>query len=614
MKKIRTSLVWFLCFIIAFVIYTPNALAKAKSQTRYYYVTKVAYLYSSRSKSKKRLKKIDVNNTLSTKTPKSNQMYQVKYGGRIGYVYKSRLGTKAITLKRYTNRSSYIYSSNRADKKPMMKIAVDRKVITKSSQSAKMSKVIYGKTIGYIYNRNLSSKYVDYVSNYGSSQITRYDFSQIPKQQNSSQFRVPKFDASRIKNIPSAYNYATGSKSDMDVWDSWPLQNSDGTVAEYNGYHIVFAMAGRPNSGENYLYMFYQKVGDNSIDGWKNAGRVFSGVDLSNSSDSVLKNQTQEWSGTAYKIGNKIRLFYTSFSDKQSNGDNDFNQVLSTAQVDVDADLSSVKISGIEDHKSIFGGDGKTYQSIEQFRDEGLFNSGDNHGMRDPHYVEDNGHKYLIFQANTGSATGYQEYRSLYNKAYYGGDDAYFSSSKNSLLARTDKNHAILANAAIGIVELNDDYTLKKVMNPLLTANLVTEETERPNIVKIDGKWYLFAITKGYTERVDGFTADDNYMIGYVSDNLTGPYRPMNRTGLVLASTEGFNSRTYTYSYYAIPVSSGSNQLLITSYMTNRSISSTDHSTFAPSFLLSVNGDQTQVQPNSVLEQGQVMNGQNRSY
>jgi levansucrase len=452
-----------------------------------------------------------------------------------------------------------------------------------------MFKVTYNGTTGYIYKRNLSSGYSDYVRTYGTSQITRYDYSRIPDQVNDNRFKIPSFASQTIKNISSA--------SDMDVWDSWPLQNPDGTVAEYKGYHIVFAMAGADK-----IYMFYQKVGDTSIDSWKNAGRVFAGENLSNSSDEHLKNQNQEWSGSAYKIGNNIRLFYTGVASNHSDGRTGNEQVLTTAKIDVDANYSGLEVSDVEDHKSIFSGDGKTYQNFSQFQ----YGIGDNHCLRDPHYVEDNGRKYLVFEGNTGTENGYQEYRSLYNKAYYGGDDAYFNSSKNSLLARTDRDSVIKANAAIGIIELNDDYTLKTVMKPLVTANLVTDEIERPNVVKINGKWYLFTITKGYNQRVDGFPSDNTYMLGYAADNLTGPYKPLNDTGLVLTGNEGYNSRTYTYAYYGMPVSSGSNNLLITSYMTNRFISSTEHTTFAPSFLLTVNGDQTQVQQNSVLEQGQV--------
>jgi levansucrase len=452
-----------------------------------------------------------------------------------------------------------------------------------------MFKVTYGKTTGYIYKRNLSSGYSDYVRTYGTTQITRYDYSQIPTAQNDSQYSVPNFASKSIANISSA--------SDMDVWDSWPLQNPDGTVAEYKGYHIVFAM-----SGSSQLYLFYQKIGETSINSWQNAGRVFAGENLSNSSDEHLKNQNQEWSGSAYKIGNEVRLFYTGVDTEHPDGHTGNEQVLTTAKIDIDASYSGLEVSDIEDHKSIFSGDGKMYQNFSQFQN----GSGDNHCLRDPHYVEDNGRKYLVFEGNTGTADGYQEYRSIYNKAYYGGDDSYFKSSKNSLIARTDRDSVIKANAAIGIIGLNDDYTLKTVMKPLVTANLVTDEIERPNVVKINGKWYLFTITKGYTQRVDGFPSDNTYMLGYVSDNLTGPYKPLNKTGLVLVGNEGFNSRTYTYAYYGMPVSSGSNNLLITSYMTNRGISSTEHTTFAPSFLLTVNGDQTRVQTNSVLEQGQV--------
>ncbi|MFT8312372.1 MAG: glycoside hydrolase family 68 protein [Sporolactobacillus sp.] len=597
MRKVRTSLVICLCFIVAFVIYAPSA--QGKSKTRHYYVTKSAYFYNSNSKThKKRIQKIPLNTKLSTTTSKSYKMYQLKYNGRKGYVFKSKLGSNPTTLKRYTNRSSYIYSSSNASKKRLLKISVDRKVTTKSAQSAKMFKVTYGKTTGYIYKQNLSSSYSDYVRTYGTTQITRYDYSFIPNQVNDSRFKVPSFASKTIANISSA--------SSMDVWDSWPLQNPDGTVAEYKGYHIVFAMAGADK-----IYLFYQKIGDHSIDSWKNAGRVFAGENLSNSSDEHLKNQNQEWSGSAYKIGNEIRLFYTSVYGHSENGAYGNEQVLATAKVDVDTNESGIKISDIADHKSIFDGDGKTYQTFNQFSNLGMSNSGDNHCLRDPHYVEENGRKYLVFEGNTGTANGYQEYRALFNKAYYGGNDDYFNSSKNSLLARTDRNNVIKANAAIGIIELNDDYSLKSVMKPLVTSNLVTDEIERPNVVKINGKWYLFTITKGYNQRVDGFPSDNTYMLGYVSDNLTGPYKPLNKTGLVLVGNEGYNSRTYTYAYYGMPVSSGSNNLLITSYMTNRNISSTQHSTFAPSFLLTVNGDQTQVQQQSILEQGQVTTGSN---
>lgn len=84
----------------------------------------------------------------------------------------------------------------------------------------------------------------------------------MTEQQNDSKFKVPAFDESTIKNIPSAKGYdEKGNVIDLDVWDTWPLQNADGTVAEYNGYQIVFGLAGDPDRGwDTFIYMFYKKL------------------------------------------------------------------------------------------------------------------------------------------------------------------------------------------------------------------------------------------------------------------------------------------------------------------------------------------------------------------
>lgn len=444
----------------------------------------------------------------------------------------------------------------------------------------------------------------DFNKNYGVSHITRYDMLKIPGQQNSEQFKVPQFDASTIKNIASAKGYdKNGNLIDLDVWDSWPLQNADGTMANYHGYHVVFALAGDPkDANDTSIYLFYQKVGDTSIDSWKNAGRAFKDSDKFAANDPILKNQTQEWSGSATLTSDgKVRLFYTDFAGAQYG-----KQTLTTAQVNLSQpDSNTIKVDGVEDHKSIFDGDSKTYQNVQQFIDEGNYSSGDNHTLRDPHYVEDNGHKYLVFEANTGTEDGYQGDQSLYNKAYYGKSEAFFQTEKRKLLQSPKKHDASLANGALGIVELNNDYTLKKVMKPLITSNAVTDEIERANVFKKDGKWYLFTDSRGSKMTIDGIDKEDIYMLGYVSDSLTGPYKPLNGSGLVLHLDLDPKDVTFTYSHFAIPQPEGNN-VVITSYMTNRGFYADRHSTFAPSFLLNIKGSKTSVVKNSILAQGQL--------
>ncbi|MBG9472703.1 glycoside hydrolase family 68 protein [Priestia megaterium] len=444
----------------------------------------------------------------------------------------------------------------------------------------------------------------DFNNSYGISHITRDNMVKIPQQQNSDQFKVPAFDESTIKNIASAKGKdASGNTIDLDVWDSWPLQNADGTVATYHGYQIVFALAGDPkDSNDTSVYLFYKKAGDKSIDSWKNAGRVFKDSDKFVPNDPHLKNQTQEWSGSATltKDG-KVRLFYTDYSGKQYG-----KQTLTTAQVNMSQpNDNTLKVDGVEDYKSIFDGDGKIYQTVQQFIDEGGYDTGDNHTLRDPHYIEDNGHKYLVFEANTGTEDGYQGEDSLYNRACYGGNNPFFQSEKKKLLEGSNKEKASLANGALGIIELNDDYTLKKVMKPLITSNTVTDEIERANIFKKDGKWYLFTDSHGSKMTIDGIGQDDVYMLGYVSNTLTGKYKPLNDTGLVLHMNLDPKDKTFTYSHFAVPQTKGDN-VVITSYMTNRGFYEDNHSTFAPSFLVNIDDSKTSVVKDSVLEQGQL--------
>lgn len=449
----------------------------------------------------------------------------------------------------------------------------------------------------------------DYDQSYGISHLTRKDMLEIAKQENSAQFEVPSFDGSSIKNIASAKGYdKEGHLIDLDVWDSWPLQNADGTAAIYHGYHLVFALAGDPKNGnDTSIYLFYQKAGDTSIDSWKNAGRVFKDSDKNVPGDPYLKYQTQEWSGSATLTDDgKVRLFYTDFSGAPEDGGTGWGkQTLTTTQVNLSQDADSLHVDGVSDHKSIFDGDGKTYQNIQQFIDEGAYQSGDNATLRDPHYVEDNGHKYLVFEGNTGTEDGYQGEDQLNNRAYYGGNENFFQKERSNLLQSPKKNLATLANGALGIIELNNDYTLKKVMKPLITANTVTDEIERANIFKKNGKWYLFTDSRGSKMTIDGIGDKDIYMLGFVANSITGPYKPLNRSGLVLHLDLDPNALTFTYSHFAVPQPKG-NDVVITSYMTNRGFFSDHQSTFAPSFLLKITGDKTSVVPNSTLDQGQL--------
>lgn len=447
----------------------------------------------------------------------------------------------------------------------------------------------------------------DYKESYGFSHITRTDALKIPEEQIKERFKVPQFDASTIQNLPSAKGYdENGNVIDMDVWDTWPLQNADGTVADYHGYQIVFGLAGDPDRGwDTFIYMYYKKIGDTSIDAWKNAGRVFKNTDKDVPNDLILNQQAEEWSGSStLTTDGHIRLFYTNRHGWDPANGFYGKQTLTTAQINVsELPEDTLKVDGVEDFKSIFDGDGKMYQTVDQAFGGGDYS--DNHTLRDPHYVEDNGHKYLVFEANTGTETGYQGEDAFNNREFYEGSKKFFQAEREKLLQSPNKKSASLANGALGIIELNDDYTLKQVMKPLIASNTVTDEIERANVFKLNGKWYLFTDTRGAKMVVDGVDAEDIYMLGYVSDSLTGPYKPLNGTGLVLHQDLDPKDVTWTYAHFAIPQVQGNN-VVITSYMTNRGMFEDHHATFAPSFLVNIKGSKTSVVKDSILAQGQL--------
>ncbi|SEI10299.1 levansucrase [Halobacillus karajensis] len=450
----------------------------------------------------------------------------------------------------------------------------------------------------------------DTKEDYGISHITRADMEAMAKQHGNDNFEVPKFDASTIQNIPSAAKVTeNGEEIKLDVWDTWPLQNADGTVAEYQGYHLLFGLAGKPGHPEDtHIYLFYKKADETSIDAWKNAGRVFDENDKFEANDQFLKDQSEEWSGSAtFTSDGEIRLFYTNRTEFNVDKEQYGKQTLTTAQVNVsEANNETIRVDGVEDHKSIFEGqDGSIYQNVMQAFGGETINWKENHTLRDPHYIEEDGHKYLVFEANTGTNYGYSGEESLYNKAFYGNSEKFFRTEKEQLLNSSKKEYAELANGAIGIIEITDDYELKKVMEPLVASNTVTDEIERPNIFKKDGKWYLFTSARGSKMTIDGIDEEDIYLLGYVSNSLTGEFKPMNKTGIVLHHDLDPYDITWNYAHYVIP-QEGTDETVVTSYMTNRGYFKDHKSTFAPSFKLELNGKKSSVVENGILDQGQI--------
>lgn len=429
------------------------------------------------------------------------------------------------------------------------------------------------------------------------TRLTYRDFQSVAEtlEKQDPNYAVPFFNASQIKNMPAAYtkDAQTGEYADLDIWDSWPVQDAKtGQVSDWNGYQLVIAMMGIPSENDSHLYLLYNKYGDNNFANWKNAGPIF-GYNAT-----PLR---QEWSGSAtVNSDGTIQLYYTQVDTTKGTN----HQKIASAVLTLDHTNNTVSIAHVDKDHVIFEGDGYHYQTYQQWV---ATNKGaDNVAMRDAHIIEnDKGERYLVFEASTGKEN-YQGEDQIFNWKNYGSSAEYNTKSLFDILGNDDiKSRATWANAAIGILKLNNNEKypeVAEVYTPLLTAAMVSDEIERPDVVKLGDKYYLFAATRlnrgsnDYAWMRDNYAVGDNVaMLGYVSDELTGDYKPLNGSGVVLTASVPANWRTATYSYYAVPVAGYNDRVLVTAYMTNRGgvAGEGKNSTLAPSFLVKINPDGT---------------------
>ena len=471
------------------------------------------------------------------------------------------------------------------------------------------------------------------------NQYTLKDYDSITKKivERDSSSQIPLFKGEKMVNMPGldkVKDAETGEEATMDIWDSWPVQDPEtGYVQNWNGYQLAVAMMGIPHKSDSHLYLLYNKYGDNNFANWKVAGSIFG---YNNDP------KTGQWSGSAMlNADGSIQLFYANVLAQESN-----NQRVATITVNIGENADGVYIKNTENDHILFIGDGTVYQNYEQWKNSE--NRGANNPqMRDGHVFKDSdGTYYLAFEAATGDLGDDPEGAdNLYDWSRYGGNAAYNVSELFKLLNSTDmKTRAAVSNSAIGLLKLDmsdpknpkvatDENGKQVLYKPLVKTVLSGDEIERPDLIKLNGKYYLFvdarvnhASDTDFAVQTNIAVGDNVTMLGFVSDKVDGDYIPLNGDGLVLGASVPSTWRTATYSYYVVKINPANlksdkitvngvtydkdyfvnHVVLINSYMGNRGEIAGKglNSTLGPSFLVLVDGDKTTVLANSTTDQG----------
>ena len=335
-------------------------------------------------------------------------------------------------------------------------------------------------------------------------------------------------DATNTKpEIPPTFPVMT---DELWIWDTWPLTDLDMNPVSYKGWHVIFSLTAPRDIffGDRHwvarIGYFYSRDGQD----WTYGGDLH---------PEITPLGGREWAGSAVLTnGNQLQSFYTASGEPGSFGqDDDPVQRLAQSAGRIKADKNGVSFSGFTEHEVIAEADGEMYQTLEQSEAGPII-----YAFRDPFVFRDpaDGQVYALFEGNNGGVAGSH-------------------TCDPAEIGDVPADHVVPEDARyytgnIGLMELTStgqDYSEWDLLPPVLSAECVNQQTERPHLVIHDGQYYLWTISHEFTF-APGVTGPDG-LYGFVGDSLRSDYQALNGSGLVLGNPE--DAPLQNYSDYVMP-------------------------------------------------------------
>lgn len=324
-------------------------------------------------------------------------------------------------------------------------------------------------------------------------------------------------------------------------WDAWPIQETNGDIFKLRGGNELWMALGTPlfdNPDDRHLHArihLILRVGD----GWRHLGPAL---------PDGFAPGSREWSGTAVIEGGgaTVTLYFTA-AGRRGEVETSFEQRLFSAEATLHQDVDPPSLTEWRNLRELVerdpahymdtGGGSGQVGKIKAFRDPAIF--------RDPA----DGTDYFFF---AGSAA----------------------------------NSASDYNGVIGVAQATANGW--DLLPPLISADGLNNELERPHVIHHGGLYYLFWVTQRHVFDPSGPTGPTG-LYGMVSDALFGDWRPLNGSGLVLANPDAAPAQAY--SWFVFP------DLSVTSFVDDWGGSGERRfgGTFAPFVHLRLEGDRASI-------------------
>lgn len=289
---------------------------------------------------------------------------------------------------------------------------------------------------------------------------------------------------------------------DLDIWDAWPIQTVVGDPAPLATGDTLWMALAAPrfdDPDERHSHARIHLILRSGA-GWSDLGPAM---------PDGFSPGSREWSGSAVLAEDKrtVTLYFTA-TGRRGEPQVTFEQRLFSARATLTSsadgwalrdwrDLREIVIRDPDHYMDSMNGSGKV-GTIKAFRDPAYF--------RDPA----DGRHYLFFAASLADST------SRYN-------------------------------GAVGLATSDDPATdAWRILPPILSADGLNNELERPHAIHHAGRYYLFWSTQSHVFNPDG-PGGPNGLYGMTSTRLGGGWMPLNGTGLVLANPTASPRQAYSW-------------------------------------------------------------------